>query len=368
MKKFLSLIGSLGLVTISSASVIACFNKEDKMSEGEVANAILKIANEGIEYKGPFIFDYENVDQSIINKFISERYLIWTKEPSIINKLLTNIFMEKLYEQYPKIFTDYPDFTLECVVNRWDKTESTYKVAYNLVSAQNISKYYDVSSGKVVRYDNNESSLDIDNFIGNNTYRVNQFLLNSLENNECLFTFKFEQTEFIQDAQKRMDFILNLYNKDTLPIKLFDNQNYETLNMFSSIGRNIKNIPELGNDPKFINKLKMMNDLDQKKEVEKVKAIVRKRIDDRLLTEDQSEPNLKLLNIIDETEIKLELVDIFTRDEMITDFHWNKVININYPYPGYLGFVRFDIEIGFKYKGISSSVKHKERIFFRLWE
>jgi len=366
MKKFLSLIGSLGLVTISSASVIACFNKEDKMSEAEVDNAIYAIANEGIEYKGPFIFDYENVDQSIINKFIIDRFLMYTKEPSIINKLLTNIFMEKLYEQYPKIFTDYPDFTLECVIKRWNETESTYKIAYNLVSVQNISKYYNVSNGNVIRYDdNNESSLDFDNFVGNNTYRVSQFLLNSIENNNYLFTFKFEQTEFIKDAQKRMDFILNLYNKDTLPIKLFDNQNYETLNMFSSLGRPITLTPELDNDPKFINKLKQMNDLDQKKELEKVKAITRKIINDQLLTDDKISPNLKLLNIIDETEIELKLVDIFTREEMIADLQWNKIINMN---RDYLGFIRFDIEIGFKYKGISSSVKHKERFFFRLWD
>jgi len=153
MKKFLSLIGSLGLVTISSASVIACFNKEDKMSEGEVDNAIYAIANEGIEYKGPFIFDYENVDQSIIDEFILDRYLFGIEEPSILNKLLTNIFMEKLHKQYPKIFTDYPDFTLECIIIRWNEIESTYRVAYNLVSAQNISKYYNASNGNVVRFD-----------------------------------------------------------------------------------------------------------------------------------------------------------------------------------------------------------------------
>jgi len=149
-----------------------------------------------------------------------------------------------------------------------------------------------------------DGHVNLDNFIGKNFPRLTEYSLNMTKKG---YSFRFEQIDYLRDPKKRLDFLTNLYNKDTKPIELMTSQDYDALNMFGIFYIKYSELPNENiynyETQKFIiHKMEFLIDMFMLRQ---------KNVIDR--------GNLKDLKLIDEVETKVKLLNYLTTSEIKTD-------------------------------------------------
>jgi len=121
MKRILAMLGALTLSTTSGISVISCSSNK-KMTSAEVEKAIYNVASEKtLNYEGPYLFNLNEggPGEDVFSDYIYDSTIYnHSGNPSSLTKLVTKTFMQELRKKSPKIFKSYPDFTLECVIEK----------------------------------------------------------------------------------------------------------------------------------------------------------------------------------------------------------------------------------------------------------
>jgi hypothetical protein len=278
----------------------------------EVCNELTKVAESGVSYKGDFLLNFDSDGPGVdsINSYLTEATQIGNRTPSSFSKLVTQQFIKETRKKCPKIFKNYPAFTLECIISatpRREKISSTfnvgYEVLYNLHPLDQIIHLYH-RNGVEVDNSSVNKHVNLDNFIGKGYPRLTEYSLNM---NKEEYSFHFEQTAYLSNPQKRLDFLISLYSNDTKPIQLMADQDYDVLNMFGIFCIKYSDLPN-----KNINSHETQRFIISKiEEFIDIFMLRQKRIMDR--------GNLKALKLIDGVETEINLLNYLTTSEIKTD-------------------------------------------------
>jgi len=363
MKKILTLIGSLLLIIVPSFGVVSC-EGTNKLTEEAVETKIKNVAESGVSYEGPFLFNLsqKGLKKDRINSYLLNSYVTAPEDnPSSFTKLVTKTFMEKLHQESPRIFKDYPDFSLECLVTNIKYNELQhpedfqfdYTISYNLHSLADLQQLHS-RDGSEVDITNPRTHPNLDNFIGKNARRLSEFFINGTNKN---FVFSFKQTKYLANPQERVNFITDLYSKDTQPIKLSATQDYSALNLLNVVKINF---PDLPNNSK--------NKITDQHNIATIKAQVHQELNNIFLGKE----GLKSIGAIDSYQADLNYVNYLSREEIQHDSLWSKCLNIDNDkshnfdtIPFKNGIMFFDLDFRFKASGKLSNVYH-ERIFINF--
>jgi len=371
MKRMLATLGALTLSVTSGVSVISC-NGTSKMTSYEVENVIYKVASEKVlSYEGPFLFNLSDSGpgRKVFLNYIWDSLLYnFSGNPSSLTKLVTKTFMQELRKESPMIFKNYPDFTLECVIEKVptfskDNMKSLwidYSVYYNLHALDKINQLTN-RAGDIIDQSNPMNHVNLDNFVGTlGAERLTEGILHDAHSKT--FSFNLIQTSYLDNTHDRLNFINNLYVPDTRPIKLTPSQNYEALNMFNIFTCDFHN--DNFSDPEFIKLVKEIT-------IARIKEVLLKYSGFNY----KNWGTLGDLKVIDDVNITLKNMQYFSNQEVLDSPFWSKILctklNPNVAgklteYPFLNGIMTFDLELFLESEGIESESSYKERIFINF--
>jgi len=286
----------------------------NSLSHEDVQKTLLKIAHDGVEYKGKYFFNFEanTSETDSISEYLLDATQIGRSIPSSFSKLVTGQFMKKVHQAIPNIYNCYPNFTLECIIEHVPledkippKFEIEYQVLYNLNALTKITSFY--GDNELNKTDNSdEHHVNLDNFIGKGFTRLSEYTLAFMNKNKS-YSFKFEQTGYLNNIQNRLDFLSNLYNRDTLPVILYPEQDFNALNMFGIFKIKFNELPSknvLSSENSDFIKSKIVNALY-------MIMLKQDNIFDKV--------NLHSLGVINGLELKVDILDYLNTEEIRGD-------------------------------------------------
>jgi len=367
MKKILACLGAMSLSMASGLMAISC--SSTNMDIKDIDLAILKVANNDLTYEGEYLFNNgkSGPDNDAISGYVYDSVLYNSSQNiSSLTKLVTKIFMKELRSQYPKIFKKYPDFSLECsiekvpeFIDKGNTLQINYSIYYNLHAFDQIKSFTDRSGNPI----NEKIDVNLDNFTGKGgATRLTEHVVNG---GKSRFIFNLKQTKYLSDDQKRLDFISELYTNDTRPIKLDSKQNYQALNMF--------NVFYIDLSKNSLNS----SDFQDEKTVNRVKKIIKNQIDFCLLGNPEKSVHSSLgdLKVIDDVQIKLSNNKYYSNAEILASDFWSKILCTTpstkdieqlASYPFLNGIMTLDVALKLKYNKISQKSAYNERLFINF--